>query len=507
MRRRSQNVRTILERLARKRNSSSLKRLWLRHELALLILIVVTVVLGGAWGYVWQHSSAESVRLNSLIFEALQVRSDLYRQISEVTEARVLERPGALDLYQKYTYRIQQHFNALRRQSVSHAEEIAIQGMGYAYRVIQQDMNKSFLDPYAISDAARMKLLDPHYEGRLVGDFESSLNAFLDLIDKERTAMQDRLARYTHWARVVIPLPVLFAVVLFLWSRRSIQQGFVRPVADIMAGALKISQGQLEHRIPEQGAEEMANLARAINSMARDLAASRDALVEKERQAALGSLVPVVAHNIRNPLASIRATAQVVDELDQPEDIDEARRAIIQTVDRLERWVSSLLSYLHPLTPHRVNVSLGGVVEGALALLQPRLDQKAVTVERHGWEQDAVVSVDVDLMEQALYGLLVNAVDASPVGGTLRVDVQHVDSGMQLSIEDEGPGMPFDPQPHGLTPGPSTKRGGTGLGIPFAFKVCQAHGWGLEFAPRPGEPGTMVILTIPVLQSVSVEQQ
>jgi signal transduction histidine kinase len=98
-------------------------------------------------------------------------------------------------------------------------------------------------------------------------------------------------------------------------------------------------------------------------------------------------------------------------------------------------------------------------------------------------------------MEQALYGLLLNAIDASPPGGTVSVGAAREADGLRLRIADDGPGMAFEPQPSGLRPGPSTKRSGTGLGIPFAHKVCQAHGWGLAFAKRP-TGGTEVGLLI-----------
>ena len=89
--------------------------------------------------------------------------------------------------------------------------------------------------------------------------------------------------------------------------------------------------------------------------------------------------------------------------------------------------------------------------------------------------------MDPNLVEQALYGLLLNAVEASPQGGCIRIDLQVGAQGAALTIADEGPGLAFEPRPHGMVPGPTTKRSGTGLGIPFAFKVCEAHGWTLSF--------------------------
>ncbi len=99
-------------------------------------------------------------------------------------------------------------------------------------------------------------------------------------------------------------------------------------------------------------------------------------------------------------------------------------------------------------------------------------------------------------MEQALYGLLSNAVDASPEGGVLTVGAAARGASLEIIVADQGPGMPFLPEPRGLKPGPSTKRFGTGLGIPVAYKVCRAHGWQLEF--KRNEPsGTRVVITAP----------
>ncbi len=115
---------------------------------------------------------------------------------------------------------------------------------------------------------------------------------------------------------------------------------------------------------------------------------------------------------------------------------------------------------------------------------------------REGRERDC--DLDPDLMEQALHGLLVNAVEASPEGGvvTMTMGAGSSDGATVLHIEDQGPGMSFDPRPTNLTPGPSTKPWGTGLGIPFAFKVIHAHGGDLAFAPADGG-GTRVTVTLP----------
>ena len=274
------------------------------------------------------------------------------------------------------------------------------------------------------------------------------------------------------------------------------QTGFIRPIAGIMQGAGRISQGRLDCHIDEHGVAEVADLAQAINKMAAELASSRSALLEKERQGALGALVPVVAHNIRNPLASIRATAQLLEHADNRAEIDESRRVIIETTDRLGRWVNALVSYLHPLQPKLRQGSAARLVDAALALLEGRIAEKKIEIERQGWAPERPLRVDPDLMEQALYGLLANAVDASPPGARISLTLDATGGNTRIRIQDQGPGLPFEPRPGNLEPGPSTKRFGTGLGLPIAYKICQTHGWDLSFNVRKGA-GTEAIITAP----------
>ena len=97
---------------------------------------------------------------------------------------------------------------------------------------------------------------------------------------------------------------------------------------------------------------------------------------------------------------------------------------------------------------------------------------RALRIEREGWEQDAVLAVDPDLLEQAVHALLSNAVEASPAHARIRLEIARSGHAMELRIDDEGPGIAFEPDPRELSPGPSTKRGGYGLGIPVAWKIC-----------------------------------
>ncbi|MCI0440697.1 MAG: hypothetical protein L0177_16440, partial [Chloroflexi bacterium] len=178
----------------------TLRGLLLTYELALLLLVAVTGAVGGLSVYFWREASTESLRLSRLTHITHHVRSDLFRQIREVTRARLLEESAGLDLYSRYSRRIDDKFDALRQRSASRAEALAIQKMQRAYRVIQQDMNNIFGDPYAVSQSGRLRILESDHEERLVGGFETAFRAFDKLLTSEHAALDRGID--VHTARV-----------------------------------------------------------------------------------------------------------------------------------------------------------------------------------------------------------------------------------------------------------------------------------------------------------------
>lgn len=477
-------------------SSQSLRRLLLSHELALLALVIVTGGLGGAWAYFWQQTSTETLRLNALRDAAQEIRTLLFREIQEVALARLRADPAAPGVSADYYAEIQQRFNQLRRNSASRAEDYAIQRLQEAYGHLQSQLKGLYSDSYLLNRLVRSRVLDPQYENSLMRGFESAFANFSGLIEQGLARQHDRIDSWTRYAPAIVPLPILIALALIAVSRRSLARGFVRPMKTIMQGTQRIAAGEIDVRLPGDGVSEVADLARGINHMAQELAASRNALVQSERQAALGALVPVVAHNIRNPLASIRANAQLLEHTESAVEVAEVGQSIVEAVDRLGRWVSALVSYLHPLRPQLHPVAPTALFDAVLALLKPKLDEKQLTIERAPWVSAVHVEADRDLIEQALYGLLLNAVEASILHGMLTVGVEAAHRQVLLTVTDQAGGIPFIPNPSDLTPGPTTKRFGTGLGIPVAFKICKAHGWELRFEVIDNA-GTRITLIAP----------
>ena len=292
----------------------SLKGLLLLNESALLALVLVTATLTGLWTWFWTQSSQEAARIETLARLAERVRGDMYRQLQEVVHARLAENPAALRVYAGYRRQIAERFVELHDLVRDESERAAVEYLQDAYTVVLDDMEKVFVDPNMIAESARMKLLDPAYEEWMLSELESALQVIDSIVESRRQGLAATRSGWTRWTPIVVPLSIALAVALLLFSRRSLQMRFVYPLRNLVHGTIEVSRGNLAHRFPAEGAEEVRHLAATFGEMTRKLAESQRILVESERQAALGALVPVVAHNIRNPLASIRATAQVMDD-------------------------------------------------------------------------------------------------------------------------------------------------------------------------------------------------
>lgn len=476
----------------------SLRTLSLLHGIAFLALVAITGVVGSAALMLRHEASEESLRLNRLMNTVQETRGDLYRQMKEVFDHQFLADPDARDQYAEFGAKIADSFRTLESLAIDEAERDAVDKLETAYGTVREDTDAIMADqrmPASIPEA--FEIFDQRLEGDRLSGYEAVFGATENLLAVAQTTINARVEALTWISMVILFLPIVLAAGLLLFARSFLKRAFVEPVSSLILATEEYRAGRLNHRVSETGAAELVSLERSINQMAVDLKDSREALVRSEKQAALGALVPVIAHNIRNPLASIRATAQVTNDGALSEDAREGLAAIVSTVDRLETWLASLLAYLNPTSPSKILIQFTAIADGALSLLDHKLREKNILVHREGWSRPSPVHVDRHLMEQAVYGLLANAVDASPQEGQLSLKHTTAAEEVKLTIEDEGPGLGFAPDPRGLTPGPTTKTRGSGLGIPFAFRICEMHAGRVAFGQAEGG-GARVTISLPV---------
>jgi len=247
-------------------------------------------------------------------------------------------------------------------------------------------------------------------------------------------------------------------------------------------------------------------------------------LRRNERLATLGQLAAGVAHEIRNPLAGIGTSAQVLLKRFEPRD-DRARfvQVILDEVARLDRIVTSLLQYARPRTPELRAATLHGCVDRVVALAADAIQQSHVSVEVEVAPRLPAIYIDPDLVTQVLLNVTLNAVQAMPSGGTLRYEVRRVRrrrpprgpgrraedrprgrggaSGWiayeQVRVIDTGVGIPRGVLAKMFDPFFTTKATGTGLGLSISQTIMQEHGGSIAVDSREGR-GTTVLLNFPL---------
>lgn len=467
----------------------SLRALQLAYGLALLLLVAIAAA-GGAGGLALRGQWAnEAGRIDALRQAAAALRGDLYRQTKELFDRHFFDDPHAEAQYRAYGAAIGANLAALAALARSGAERAALARLEDALARARRISDAIMARPFGtIAEAERLALLDTEFERNSLTAVEEALAGAEEAFFGAERDLQARVNDWTRLAFAVSMAPIAAAAALLFVARGFLQRQFARPLASLLRTMAAYGEGRFDRRETETGAAEMVALQRATNRMAADLARYRAALVRTEKDAALGALVPVIAHNIRNPLAGIRASAQLLDSA--------SARGIVAAVDRLNGWLEALLAYLDPRKAQRAEASLAACADRALAMLAEKFDGKDATVVRRGWARGGMAMLDPRLAEQALYGLIANAAEASPRGGEVTLSVGADEERRWISIEDRGPGLAFAPRPGGPLPGPTTKTRGSGLGIPFAYKVCDLHDGKLEFAARPGG-GTRATLTVP----------
>jgi two-component system sensor histidine kinase HydH len=219
-------------------------------------------------------------------------------------------------------------------------------------------------------------------------------------------------------------------------------------------------------------------------------------VARSRRLASLGSLAAGVAHEIRNPLSSIKGFATWFRERyrDNPEDRETAE-VMIREVDRLNRVITQLLEFARPLTMHRVPTSPQAVIRHALKMVEGEAQAKRIVVETDLSPEVGEIPLNADRMTQVLLNLFQNAITAMEAGGVLRISLARRDEKtIRIIIADTGVGISKEDLPRVFDPYFTTRPSGTGLGLAIVQKIVEAHGGEVRLESEPGRGTTATIL-------------
>ena len=229
-------------------------------------------------------------------------------------------------------------------------------------------------------------------------------------------------------------------------------------------------------------------------------------LFQSEKMAALGKLSAGIAHEIRNPLTSIKILIHSLVDEQATEGSREKDLAVIEAeIERVNKIIKQFLDFARPRPPSLEPMEVRAIVEDTLALLVYEMEAQKISLERSYAPDIPPVPVDREQMKQVFLNLLLNAIQAMERGGNLRVTIRWKPapagdggrSAAEISVQDSGPGMGENIRRRIFEPFFSTKEEGIGLGLPIAQRIVEEHGGQIRVESRVGE-GTTFTITLPI---------
>ncbi|OGP90422.1 MAG: hypothetical protein A2157_08230 [Deltaproteobacteria bacterium RBG_16_47_11] len=204
-------------------------------------------------------------------------------------------------------------------------------------------------------------------------------------------------------------------------------------------------------------------------------------LHEAGRLAAIGKAVSGLAHDLKTPLIAIGGISRLVhNNLEENSPHRKKLHIVVEETQRLEKMIKEMLDFSRPLELHRSKEDMSKVIRQSLAIISDFAQERKVKVEWQSSQNLPLISFDAARMKQALINLLINAIEASSERETVTVQSYQKWRKLIIDVSDHGCGVPVDKKEEIFSPFFTTKENGTGLGLPIAKKIVEAHNGYLE---------------------------
>lgn len=310
------------------------------------------------------------------------------------------------------------------------------------------------------------------------------------------TAEADRLR-----IRIILGMGsiTLFGILAMAGIGFLIARTITAPVEELVKVTERVSGGDLDERVRLDSKDEIGRLAASFNDMIDQLRVFEQKLVESEKLATAGQMVAGFAHEIRNPLTSIKMLGQVLygHLKENPED-QEMLSSLVKEIDRLDRIIHEMINRTRPGELQQEWKELNLEVEEVISVAAESLLEQHIHIEQNLSGDLPKIYMDSEKLKQVLWNLILNARDAMPKGGKVIISTGPKDGTfIELSVEDDGPGIAEAEREQLFQAFFTTKPEGVGLGLTMSRKIVEQHGGTLTLENR-SEGGTRAVVGLPV---------
>ena len=328
----------------------------------------------------------------------------------------------------------------------------------------------------------------------------------LEIYDRMYTLMRGMseiatAKRQVTWTMILVAVSGILLVALV---GHFIAKNITAPVKHLVGITQKVAGGNLELEGKITTRDEIGELTDAFNQMTQRLRQSQQELVEAERLATAGQMAAAFAHDIRNPLSSIKMMVQLLRKRVQPgEENQKYIRSIIEEIDRLNVIIKGMMDFARPMELNLQTGNVNSVLLEVLNFMEAKLIHHKITLVKQLSKDVPSIMLDADKLKQVFMNVILNAVQSMPNGGELTITskVLHTsperkDSKILIEISDTGIGISQENLSRLFEPFFTTKSEGTGLGLTNARRILQQHGGDIEVQSKVGE-GTTVTVALP----------
>ena len=503
------------------------------RQFNILVSSVSLLVLAFAAGLAYQFASLseEGARL----LENLQRTSTLSQELARGNSEHILQMQRQFDqrdprlaqslkemsyrLGEKYLEYLKLDIGVEERLTVERAKTLQFESDLVSAQIASELSNRSPIDV----NASIQHLYRLHDEIRTAFDQLSALQ-----LAKIR-AVVAHLKQLADWGPIAVYTLIGLMVVAAAVATFALRRRILEPVRAILSASERIRQGDLTARVPVQQADEFGQLTDGFNFMAESLAGSYASLERKvderakqlqevqakliraEKMSAVGLLVSGVAHELNNPLATIRGFADLARmELGPHGDYAKGAGLLVEAdaqVERCRKIVANLLQFARQQEPRKEAVDVNATIDQMLSLREYELGTRNITIVREFDASNPVINADRSKMQQIILNLLNNAYDAisgEARAGTVWVRTRATPAHVVIEFLDDGPG--FRDPARAFDPFYTTKAvgQGTGLGLSVCYGIVEEHGG--EILAGNWEKGARVAITLPIGDPVALRR-